>query len=249
MPTIEIAPGEVEGTRIRMELSPPLDRLDGRRRRRFAVVGQALAEFGLVIPILFILFVAIADFGRIFATGIELEAATRNAAEAAANQYVATPPGPLNAVAPPGNTAYYDPLHTYAASVVCAELRDLPNTNYDSNTSTCPNMVDTASPPRTDMPVVIVCVHDAQDTSCANRADPGGGGIPPECTSLVTGPSNAQTTYPDGTKPRSVEVRACYQFTSILNLPLFSLGNVWLQDAATFDVPCYFALGTPQQCG
>jgi hypothetical protein len=208
-----------------------------------------MVEFGLVVPILIVLFVAIADFGRIFATGIQLETATRNAAEAVANQYLATPPGPLGAPAPLGTTAYYDPLHAYGASVVCAELRDLPNTNYDTNTATCPDMVDVSSPPKTDMPAVIVCIHDSQDTSCATRADPGSGALPTECSSLVAGPSNVQATNADGTMPRSVEVRTCYQFTSFLNLPLFSLGNFWLQETATFTIPCYFALGVPEECG
>ena len=197
-----------------------------------------MAEFVLVIPILLVLFVAIADFGRIFATSIQLEAATRNAAEAAANEYVANPPGPLNAPAPAGNAAYYDPLHTVAADVVCAELRDLPNTNYDAGTNTCP-----------DMPVVIVCVQDSQDTSCAGPASPGVGGIPAACSSLVAGPTNVQTTNPDGTKPRSVEVRTCYRFSAILNLSLFSLGDFWLQNTASFTVPCYFAIGDPSECG
>jgi hypothetical protein len=223
------------------------------RRRRSGTgkcqSGQSLVEFALVLPILVIIFVAVADFGRIFATGIELEAATRNAAEGVANQYLATPPGPLNTAAPAGSSTYYDPLHAYGASVVCAELRDLPNTNYDTNTATCPDMVDGSSPPKTDMPIVVVCVHDSQDTSCAVRADPGSGGIPAECSSLVAGPTDTQVTNPDGTKPRFVEVRSCYQFTSFLDLPLFSFGNFWLQETATFTIPCYFALGTPDECG
>jgi len=75
------------------------------------------------VPILLILFIAIADFSRIFATSVAVEAATRDAAEAIANEYLSNPPGPLNIAAPTGNQPYYDALHTSAASVVCEELR------------------------------------------------------------------------------------------------------------------------------
>ena len=64
----------------------------GRVGRRRSSAGQSLTEFALVVPILLIVFVAIADFGRIFAAGVDLEAATRNAAEATANEYLANPP-------------------------------------------------------------------------------------------------------------------------------------------------------------
>jgi hypothetical protein len=203
--------------------------------RRGVQRGQSILEFALVVPILLIVFVAIADFGRIFATGIELEAATRNAAEAAANQYLAAPPGgaPLNAPAPAGSSAYYDPLHIVAADVVCAELRELPNTNFDSGTSTCP-----------DMPVVMVCVHDAQDTGCSSVASPGSGIVPAGCNGMTSPPTSAQV----GTM-RWVEVRTCYHFTSTLALPLFSFGDFWLQKTASFTIPCYFAIGNPSECG
>ena len=212
--------------RVRASLSDPT------RRSR----GQSLVEFALIVPILLTLFVAIADFGRIFQAGIAIEAATRDAAEAAANQYLANPPGDLSLSAPNPNQAYYDGLHTSAANVVCAELRGLPNTNYDSSSNTCP-----------DMPV---CVHDGADNGCAAEASPGTGGIPSGCTDLTTnppdpshGPSNA-----DGTAPRWVEIRTCYHFTAILDMPLFSLGDFWLQRTRTFTIPCYFALGT-NECG
>ena len=47
--------------------------------------GQSLAEFALVVPILFTLLGATLDFGRVYETRVKLEAATRDAAE-----YVAT---------------------------------------------------------------------------------------------------------------------------------------------------------------
>jgi TadE-like protein len=209
-----------------------------RTGRGVGSAGQSLVEFALVIPILLVLFIAIADFGRVFVAGVALEAATRDAAEAAANQYVAAPPGPLESPAPNGTSTYYRPLHAYAASVVCAEMRDLPSTNYDAGLPpTCP-----------DMPLVMVCVHDGQDTDCALQASAGGGGIPSNCTSFTPPPNSGQTTNPDGTQLRWVEVRTCYHFTALLNLPFFSLGDFWLQRTRNFTIPCWFVLAGAE-CG
>jgi hypothetical protein len=213
----------------------------GRVGRRRSSAGQSLTEFALVVPILLIVFVAIADFGRIFAAGVDLEAATRDAAEATANEYLADPPGDpaltaaerLQLPAPGGNQPYYDKLHAYGAGVVCAELRGLPNTNYDSGTNTCP-----------DMPVVIVCIHDSQDGGCGTPAQPGGGGIPGNCGDFTPPATSYQVTNPDSTKPRWVEVRTCYKFTALLNnMPLFPFSEIWMQRTRTFTIPCYFALG------
>lgn len=197
--------------------------------------GQSVVEFALIIPILLMVFVAIADFGRIFAASIAIEAATRNAAEATANRYVAQPPGglSLDQPAPAADAAYYNDLHDYAAGVVCAELRDLPSTNYDSGTNSCP-----------DMPVVFVCVHDGQDPACGTKSSPGGS-VPGGCDQLAPAPTNSQA----GTDSRWVEVRTCSRFTAILNLPLFSFGDFWLQHVNHFTIPCYFALGTADPCG
>ena len=43
--------------------------------------GQSLVEFALVLPMLLVLLLGVADFGRVFAAGITIEAAARNAAE------------------------------------------------------------------------------------------------------------------------------------------------------------------------
>jgi hypothetical protein len=198
-----------------------------------------MVEFALVLPILLVLFIAIADFGRIFAAMITLESATRNAAEAAANQYLASPPGgggTLNAPAPAGDPTYYGPLHAAAARVVCNDMRSQPNTNFDSASGTCP-----------DMPLVMVCVHDSQDTSCNSLASPGSATPPAECTGLTPAPDNGQggAVHP---RPRWVEVRTCYKFTAILNAPLFNLGDFWIQRSNDFTIPCYFVLGI-DECG
>jgi TadE-like protein len=199
--------------------------------------GQSLVEFALVVPFLLMMFIAIADFGRVFAAMLAVEAASRNAAEATANQYLATPPGPLQNPAPvPIDSSYYDALHASAAGIVCAELRGQPSTNYDPVTNTCP-----------DMPVVMVCIHDSQDPSCATLASPGSPTPPAECSNLTTPPDNSQGGLPHP-RPRWVEVRTCYRFTPILNLPIFSLGGFWLQRTNEFTIPCYFSLGV-DECG
>ena len=158
--------------------------------------GQSLVEFALIVPILLMLFIAIADFGRVFAAIIALEASTRNAAETTANAYLATPPGPLNLPAPAGDPAYYGALHT---------------------------------------------------ASCGSLASPGSPSVPAGCGALSPPPSNGQSglVHP---RPRWVEVRTCYRFDPILNLPIFSLGGFWLQRTNEFTIPCYFALGNAE-CG
>jgi TadE-like protein len=229
MPTISSAPGDAEDALIRTVTSPsrrPTGPNASGTRSRAREHGQSIAEFALVVPILLVLFVAIADFGRVFAAGVAVEAATRNAAEATANEYLSNPPGPLDAPAPGGNQAYYDNLHAYGGNVVCAELRSLPNT-------TCPSM-----------PVVIVCIHDGADNGCGAPAQPGGGGIPANCGDFTPPPSSSQ----GGTGQRWVEVRTCYQFTNILQMPLFSFGDIWLQRSRNFTIPCYFVLGY-DECG
>ena len=201
--------------------------------------GQSLVEFGLVIPILLILVVAIADFGRIFATGIILEAAARNAAEMAANEYLADPPGsratppvPLNAPAPAGSSTYYGPLHAKVAKAVCAETQELPNSNYDPGTGLC-----------TGMPFVMVCIHDSQDTDCNGESL--GAAVSAGCSEFTPPPNK---NHGGSGTPRWAEVRVCYQFTSILQLPLISFGDFWIQKTRSFTIPCYFALGA-EECG
>ncbi len=216
----------------------PGEPVRARQRQR----GQSMAEFALVVPILLILFVAIADFGRVFDVGIAVEAATRDSAEAVANEYIANPPAPLNQVAPAGSQPYYDALHAYAAKVVCGELRDLRDTTYDPVTQTCRD-TDGVGPPL-DLPVVVVCIHDGADAGCTTPASPGAGGIPTSCTDFTPAATNSQ----NGTTRRWVEVRTCFHFTSILALPLFSLGDVWFQRTRNFTIPCYFVLGT-EECG
>jgi hypothetical protein len=187
------------------------------------------------------LVIAIGDFGRIFATGLLIESATREAAEMAANDYLADPPGSdatppifLSAPAPaPGvDPGYYAALHDRVARAVCAETQELPNSNFDPGTGTCAGM-----------PYVLVCIHDSQDDQC--HGDSFGAAVSAGCSDFTPPPDNSHGG--PGT-PRWAEVRVCYHFTSILDLPLLSFGDFWLQKTRTFTIPCYFVLGA-DECG
>lgn len=219
----------------------------GDLRRRLSVRsadstrGQSLVEFTLVVPILLILLVAIGDFGRIFATGVLIESAARSGAEIAANDYLADPPGSdatpafyLSDPAPPNTVdpGYYTALHDRVARAICAETQELPNSNYDPVTGEC-----------TGMPFVMICIHDGQDDECSGESF--GAAVSSGCDQFTPPPNNAHGG--SGT-PRWAEVRICYEFTSLLDLPLFSFGDFWLQKTRTFTIPCYFVLGT-DECG
>lgn len=200
---------------------------------RLAAPGQALVEFAIVVPILLILFLGIADFGRVFNAGVIVEAAARDAAEHAAQKYLANPPGdpaltPAQRLAlpvPTADPAYYADLRDDAGEVACAETRQLPNNDYSGGV--CPTW-----------PVVGVCVHDGADPACG--AGPAGFAAPPTACGQLNAP------WPDpapSNGERWVEVRVCYKFTSFLKLPLFSMGDFYVERTRSFVIPCYFATG------
>ncbi|HET7027389.1 MAG TPA: TadE/TadG family type IV pilus assembly protein [Candidatus Limnocylindrales bacterium] len=211
----------------------PRSRIPTRPTSSFAARGQSMVEFALVIPILVILFVGIADFGRIFNAGVIVEAATRDAAEHAAQKYIAAPPGNpsdppavrLAAPPPPADSSYYSDLHVDAAKAVCAESRQLPNADFSSGTCAT-------------WPVVGVCVHDGADPICGVPPPGFAASHPAECGELDQ-PWDASA----GSSERWVEVRTCYKFTALLRLPLFSLGDFYVQRTRSFAIPCYFATG------
>lgn len=202
-----------------------------RRTRREA--GQSVVEFALVIPILLIIFVAIADFGRVFNAGVVLEAATRDAAEHAAQLYLADPPGNalqtpadrLSAPVGPADPAYYAAIRDDAARVACAEMKGLTNTDYAGGACAT-------------WPVVAVCVHDQADPGCGATAA-GFASVPAVCGDLLNGWSNDSGSSGE----RWVEVRICYRFTTILDLPILDFGDFYLQRTRSFTIPCYFATG------
>lgn len=175
---------------------------------------------------LIVLFLGIADFARVFQAGIVTEAAARDAAEAVALERLREGPPTT-----PGDPVYYQRLHEIAERVACAEMRQLPNSTFDAATSTCPSM-----------PVIATCVQDGNDPLCGDLA-PGYSGTPPaQCSEI----SRAWVGGSGGpTASHSVEVRLCYQFTTIVNLnfslPLgwgLSLGDIYLQKSRGFVVDC-----------
>lgn len=176
---------------------------------------------------LLVLLLGIADFGRVFSAGITIEAAARNAAEAAAQEYLqlsreATLPLPTSA---------YQRIHDVAIESVCEETVGLPNHAIGSPCS---------------MPAVAVCVHDDHDPICATEK----ASAPAGCTSILAMDGNPVNNGPDGAnggRLPQVEVRACYRFTTLisltdLRLPFgwgLSLGDVWLQKDRWFTVADY----------
>ena len=198
----------------------------GRPARR----GQSLVEFALVLPMLLVLLLGIADFGRAFTAGIVLEGAARNGAEAAAQEYVQMarnrPSGVLTA-------SDYTNLHEVASKAVCSETRVLPE--HAESAGSCL------------MPAIAVCIHDGS----GDPAGCGPGSAPGQCTELHSSwaPMAAGPALSDGRAAMAhVEVRTCYRFETLvsisaLRLPFgwgLSLGDVYLQRARTFVVGCYW---------
>jgi hypothetical protein len=184
-----------------------------------------MVEFALVLPLLLILLLGVADFGRVFAAGITIEAAARNAAEIGAIERLKGRP------ATPGDATYYQALHAQIARTACAESRLLPNTTFTETDRTCP-----------DMPVVRVCVHDGQDPVCGNPISGFASSIPAECGRM----SNTWSSDSGGAAAsHAVEVRICYRFTTLFNLHLslpfdaaMNLGDVWIQRERIFVIDC-----------
>ena len=186
--------------------------------------GQSLVEFALVLPMLLVLLLGIADFGRVFAAGIAIESAARDGAEAAAQEYVQrqrNDPDPLTA-------DDYDAIRTIALKVACEEASALPN--FAGSGADCT------------MPVAAACVHDAGDVLGCGEAS---GYMPGECPMLYDA-WTAANEHGAGALPY-VEVRICYRFTTLFNmsemqLPFgwgLSLGEIWLQRDRSFAAGDY----------
>lgn len=190
--------------------------------------GQSFVEFALILPLLLVLLLGIADFGRVFQAGIVVEAAARNAAEAAAQEYLQLRrSGDLDA-------ADYTALHDVAKGEVCREAERLPNRVGSGGSCT--------------MPFTTVCVHDGSDIC--------GGDTPPaECAAMPTdasgndAPVPAAQFVPDSNDDATayVTVYVCYEFTTLFNIadvnfPFgagLSLGETWLQRERTFAAADY----------
>jgi hypothetical protein len=194
-----------------------------------------MVEFALTLPMLLILLLGVADFGRLFSHGIILEAAARNGAEAAAQEYVQFQRNRPGGVLTAGD---YATLHTVALEAVCEEADPLPN------------RLASGTPPVCSMPLAAACVHDAaQGDAPVNGGNCGGeaAAAPAECTTMdPTWTAAIEQTDPPTQLPY-VEVRVCYRFTTLfnltnVNLPFgwsLSVGEVWLQRDRVFVAGTY----------
>lgn len=205
--------------------------------------GQSFVEFALVLPMLLVLLLGIADFGRAFQAGITVKAATRNAAEAAAQEYLQ-----FARNSAPGTPIDYDAIHLTAARVACQEAQGLQNTTFvaDSTGGTCSSM-----------PVIRVCVHDdlerpPGDPACGGAIAGFASTVPGECEYMqgdnVPAGSDPpwQPTMDANESSIFVEVRICYRFTTIITMPLslpmqtgLTIGEIYLSDRAVFTVADY----------
>jgi hypothetical protein len=201
--------------------------------------GQSLVEFALVLPLLMIFLLGVADLGRVFADGIGLEAASRDAAEAAAQQYMQDcskySPGDCSTGLQPAD---YSALHTLARSVGCREAERM--TNRQLTGGVCTN------------PVIAVCVHDdlALDSAgCGQESLTGDADHDQFCSGMnVAGNWSAARDYvnvdgqhiqgPPNGRPY-VEVRMCYLFNPLIPLTKGWWGSIWLQRHNDFAVTNY----------
>lgn len=218
-----------------------LTRVLSPHRRHRAERGQSLVEFALVVPILLVLFLGVADFGRIFNAGIVLEATARDAAEVVAND------GRMAQLKDPAcdqtcRDPIYAALHQRAVQTACEEAKRLAATTPMA-TGACANLL-----------VVGVCIHDGTtaqpmgDDQCgiaSGETAPVAG-----CSAMNATWSNSQTDGVSGAVNASgitqlplryVEVRLCYQFQPLyaaIGLPIVSwlMPDITLQRTRTFTV-------------
>jgi hypothetical protein len=220
-------PVQAAGTTTRREptmsdhIEHPSDHPSAEPSRR----GQSLVEFALVLPMLLVLLLGVVDFGRVFHAGIVTESSARDAAEAAAQEYLQFRRGGAPAAA-----ADFDRISAEALAAVCEEAERLPGRVVSGGNCT--------------MPYAAVCVHD-DPVELTNYSGCGAGALsaPSGCTELHQPWPSMWTA---GMLP-SVEVRVCYRFDTLFNLrdlrlPLangLDLGSIWLEKARTFTVADY----------
>jgi hypothetical protein len=208
-----------------------------RPRRRWgarSARGQGLVEFGLVLPLLLVFLLGVADFGRVFSDGIALEAATRNSAEAATQEYLqlcSKYGGDCGLLTQPD----YDGLHDLALDVGCRETERLTNRDEPPYVGDC-----TASP---NLPFwIATCIHDDSlpgDANSCGQDELPTGNVPVGCraindlsswTSVRAGPTEGRPY---------VEVRMCYHFDPLIPLTETWWGSIWLQRENNFAVTNY----------
>jgi hypothetical protein len=95
--------------------------------------GQALAEFGVTLPVIFLLLIGIADLGRIYTSGVAIESAAREAAD-----YGAFDAEFWTAINIPTTLAEMERRACTAAAG--SHLQDYESTDPNDNTCTNPSM-------------------------------------------------------------------------------------------------------------
>jgi hypothetical protein len=188
-------------------------------------------EFALVLPMLLVLLLGIADFGRAFQAGIALEAAGRNAAEIGALERLRNPP-PTDSTQ---HDAYYAELHRIVAQVACEEMTSLPMPDDERAGPSCQHLS-----------AIRVCVMDGIDPRCGVPISGMENPIAARCHDMDALPSPPWPSSSGGSvSSHSVEVAVCYQFSTLFNLNLalplnagLSLGDVFMERTRSFVVDC-----------
>lgn len=209
--------------------------------------GQSMVEFALTLPMLLVLLFGLADFGRVFQAGITMEAAARNGAEIAAQEYVQLmrnkPGGTLDA-------GDYARLHDIALEAVCAEAKSVPQNDLPAGVTNAICTRDSSGGPVDVWPLAAVCVHDGADPICGSEA-----GSLANCPRLIGAwdATNAGAAPSGAPALPYVEVRVCHEFTTLFNLTnldlpfgwSISLGTIYLERDRAFTVACYQNAGGP----
>jgi hypothetical protein len=180
---------------------------------------------------LLILLLGIADFGRVFSAGIAIEAATRNAAELGAIERLRNPP-PTD---PTEQDAYYADLHRRIVAAACDEMTALPPPDDHRAGADCQHLS-----------AVRVCVLDGIDTLCGQPVPGIDASVPGSCEEMTAAVSTLWPNSSGGSAlSHSVEVMACYQFSTLFDLDVampmnagLGLGDVFLERRREFVVDC-----------
>ena len=193
--------------------------------------GQSFVEFALVLPMLLVLLLGIADFGRVFSAGISIEAAARNAAEVGALERLRNPP-PAD---PLLHDAYYRDLHRRIAETACSEMDVLPPPDDYLAGPNCQHLT-----------AIAVCIQDGKDTRCGVPVSGIDAPIPSGCQHMSSAPTPPWPSVAGTeTLSHSVEVTLCYQFSTLWNLDLalplnagLTLGDIYLERVRSWVVDC-----------
>jgi len=180
---------------------------------------------------LIVLLLGIADFGRVFTAGISLEAATRDAAELGAIERLRNPPPTDPALL----DAYYADLHLRIAQAACDEMSVLP-----------PPDDYRAGPGCQHLTAIRVCIRDGVDTLCGQPISGIDATFPSGCNETTAATSTLWPNSSGGDAlSHSVEVLACYQFSTLFNLEIalpmnagLGLGDLFLERHREFVVDC-----------